>query len=127
VNAAISMEMRDRSVRVVLLAADGSGGRSANLWLANYYCTHDSSGLLYTFSGFRPNVTLSHCVETCHRINSPGTSVPDAGGRLIYQRLALAAVFGRPRPNFQEIVPCFQITMRFSDPIDSQLPGAFRK
>ena len=34
---------------------------------------------------------------------------PDAGGRLIDQRPALAAVFGRPLQNLQEIVRCFPI------------------
>jgi hypothetical protein len=48
VSAAVSIEMRDRSVRVVLLAADGSGGRSANLSFANTECGWkggDRSGL----------------------------------------------------------------------------------
>jgi hypothetical protein len=47
--------------------------------------------------------------------------VPDAGGRLIYLSLALAAVFGRPRQNFQEIVRGFPIATRFPDRIDSPL------
>jgi hypothetical protein len=49
--------------------------------------------------------------------------VPDAGGRLIDQRLALAAVFGRPRPNFQEIVHCFPIAKHAPDrfPATSQV------
>jgi hypothetical protein len=38
-----------------------------NLCLANCYLTHDSSG-------FQLNVTMFHCIETCHRINSPGTT-----------------------------------------------------
>lgn len=37
------------------------------LCLANCYLTHDSSG-------FQLNVTMFHCIETCHRINSPGTA-----------------------------------------------------
>jgi hypothetical protein len=37
------------------------------LCLANCYLTHDSSG-------FQLNVTMFHCIETCHRINSPGTT-----------------------------------------------------
>jgi len=53
--------------------------------------------------------------------NRTGSPVPDAGGRLIDQRLALAAVFGRPLQNFQEIVHCFPIATRFPDRIDSLL------
>jgi hypothetical protein len=51
--------------------------------------------------------------------------VPDAGGRLIYLSLALAVVFGRPLPNFQEIVRCFPIATRFPDRIDSLLQMRF--
>jgi hypothetical protein len=47
--------------------------------------------------------------------------LPDAGGRLNYLSLTLAAVFGRPRQNFQEIIRCFPIATRFPDRIDSLL------
>jgi hypothetical protein len=54
--------------------------------------------------------------------------VPDAGGRLIDQRLALAAVFGRPLQNFLEIVHCFPIAKHFPDRFPAtRCDPAFRK
>ena len=54
--------------------------------------------------------------------------VPDAGGHLIDQRLALAAAFGRPLQNLQEIVHCFPLAKHFPDrfPATRRDP-AFRK
>jgi hypothetical protein len=45
--------------------------------------------------------------------------VSDPNGCLICQRLALAAIFGQPRQNFQEIIRCFSIAACFAAPIVS--------
>src|SRR5271169_5474728 len=62
---------------------------------------------------------------------SLATSLPililDASGCLICQRLALAAIFGQPRQNFQEIIRYFSVAACFAAPIVSLPPGSSRK
>ena len=43
------------------------------------------------------------------------------------KRLALAALSGQPRQNFQDIIQCFPIAEHFADPIVLLPPGALRK
>jgi hypothetical protein len=71
---------------------------------------------------------------TTHRqspLISLATSLPilisDTGGCLIFQRLALAAVSGQPRQDFQEIIRCFSIGACFAGPVVSLRLGASPK
>jgi hypothetical protein len=93
------------------------------LWLANCYFARNSlrlPALLPDERRIRP--CLDNHKSPLDSLAAPLSSpVPDAGDRLIYQRLALVAVFGRPLQNFQEIVHCFPIAKRF--PIVSLVPG----
>jgi len=61
----------------------------------------------------RPKATLKLNEDEKRELTSLAHRQPDAGGCLIYQRLAPAAIFSRPRQNFQEIVRCFPITTCF--------------
>jgi hypothetical protein len=60
VSAAISIERRDRSVRVVLLAVDGSGGRSANLSFAK---TSQRSNIIQVTSSIKAYVQKKLSLE----------------------------------------------------------------
>ena len=51
----------------------------------------------------------------------------DRSGCLICPRLALAAIFGQPPQNSQEIIRRFSIAACFAAPIVSLPPGAYRK
>jgi hypothetical protein len=62
---------------------------------------HDQSQISARFDG---NPTVDPCIR-------------DSNGCLICQRLALAAIFGQPRQNFQEIIRCFSIAACFAAPI----------
>jgi hypothetical protein len=69
-----------------------------------------------------PNKSPLHSLATT--LSRP---LPDAGSRLIDQRLALAAVFDRPRRHSKKSFAGSPIATRFPDPIASLPPGAFRK
>ena len=88
----------------------------------NNHRAHDS------LEGRTPDTSVSRPLAKLRSIRwQPPLSrpVPDAGGRLIYQRPALAGVFGQPRQSSKESL--FPNRNDFPDPIVSLLPGAFRK
>jgi hypothetical protein len=66
----------------------------------------------------------SALVSMATSLSSP---ISDTAGCLICQRRALAAIFGQPRQNFQEIIRSFSIAACFAAPIVSLPRGASRK